>query len=70
MQGEHEPQWLMVKQFCRTSGYSAQSVYAKCKSGVWREHEIWVKAPDGRMFIDPKAVNRWIESSTGSKASA
>ena len=46
-------------------GISEEAIRALKKKGFWREDVHWVKAPNGRIFINVKGVNEWIESKVG-----
>lgn len=43
-------------------GYSEEAIRCKIKEGVWLEGREYVRAPDGRLFIDREGVQRWIVS--------
>ena len=42
-------------------GLSEEAIRALKKKGFWREDIHWVKAPNGRIFINIKSVDEWIE---------
>jgi hypothetical protein len=42
-------------------GLTEESIRALKKKGYWREQLHWVKAPNGRIFINVKGVDEWIE---------
>lgn len=44
-----------------TLGYSIDAIEAKVARGVWLEGREWRRAPDGRVLIDTKGVERWVE---------
>lgn len=53
--------WKTLDQFSKDSGMTKESVRALKKKGQWREKLHWRKAPNGRIFINTVAVERWIE---------
>lgn len=53
--------WVLIKKFTEVVGYSEDAVRAKIKKGVWLEQKHWIKAPDGRVLLNPQAINDWIE---------
>lgn len=44
-----------------TVGYTVDAIEAKIARGVWIEGREWRRAPDGRVLIDTKGVERWVE---------
>jgi len=52
-----------IDKFSEESGMSKESIRALKKKGVWREKIHWVKAPNGRIFINVSGVEKWIEGS-------
>lgn len=53
--------WATIDKFSHESGLSKESIRALKKKGIWREKIHWVKAQNGRIFINRVAVERWIE---------
>jgi hypothetical protein len=53
--------WKTLDQFSKESGMTKESVRSLKKKGQWREKLHWRKAPNGRIFINTVAVERWIE---------
>ena len=51
---------VTIKKFSEISGYTAKAVYSKISRGDWLMDVHWQKAPDGRIFINLKAIERWI----------
>jgi hypothetical protein len=54
--------WVLIPRIVQLFGYSEHAVRAKIKKGIWLQGTHWRKAPDGRIFVNPAAVQRWIES--------
>ena len=44
------------------TGYTVNAIETKIKRGVWVEGREWRRAPDGRVLIDMRGYERWIES--------
>ena len=59
-------QWVLINKLIELVGYSEDAIRAKIKKGVWLQGIHWRKAPDGRIFLNVEAIQRWIEG----KASA
>jgi len=53
--------WIKLNRFTLMSGYTSKAVYNKIERGKWEKNIHWRKAPDGRYFINPKAIEEWIE---------
>ncbi len=56
--------WISIKKCSDSYGISEEAIRALKKKGYWREQTHWVKAPNGRIFINVKGVDQWIESQT------
>jgi hypothetical protein len=54
--------WITIKKFSDLMGYSENATRAKIKKGVWLMGLHWIKAPDGRVLVNPQAINDWAES--------
>lgn len=54
-------EYVKTKEICRITGYSEYAVRAKIKNRVWLEKVHYRKAPDGRLFFSPRAIQRWVE---------
>ena len=44
------------------TGYTVNAIETKIKRGVWVEGREWRRAPDGRVLIDMRGYERWVES--------
>ena len=53
--------WITIKKFSDLMGYSENATRAKIKKGVWLMGLHWIKAPDGRVLINPQAIDNWAE---------
>jgi hypothetical protein len=53
--------WKTLDKFSEESGMSKEAIRALKKKGIWREKLHWVKAANGRIFINVGAVEQWIE---------
>lgn len=54
--------WISISKCSEKLGVSEEAIRALKKKGYWREQTHWVKAPNGRIFINVKGVDEWIES--------
>jgi hypothetical protein len=52
--------WVLIKKLCDLLGYTDDAVRAKIKRGVWLEGIHWRKAPDGHIFCNLEAIQKWI----------
>jgi len=44
------------------TGYTVKAIQRKIERGDWQEGKVWLRAPDGRIFIDLVGYERWVES--------
>jgi len=54
--------WVTIKKCSEFYGYSEDAIRAKIKKGQWMIDQQFTKAPDGRILISIKEVNKWIAS--------
>ena len=45
------------------TGYTVSAIETKIARGVWVEGREWRRAPDGRVLIDLRGYERWVEGS-------
>jgi len=53
--------WVLIRKVVEMLGYTDDAIRAKIKRGVWQEGTHWRKAPDGRIFINLRAIQAWVE---------
>ena len=53
--------YVTIKKCADLYGLTEESIRSLKKKGDWREKTQWVKAPNGRIFINVKGVDEWIE---------
>jgi hypothetical protein len=51
---------VTIEKCSQITGLTEEAIRQLKKKGQWREKIHWHKAPNGRIFIDLKAVNQWI----------
>lgn len=56
-------QWKTIERVSEESGLSRESLRALKKRGIFREKIHWVKAPNGRIFLNTTAIENWITCS-------
>lgn len=54
--------WVTIKKFSELCGYSQDAIRAKIKKGQWLIDSHYKRAPDGRILIGIKEVEKWIVS--------
>jgi len=52
--------WVTIKKFSQICGYTEDAIRAKIKKGQWMIDQHFKKAPDGRILIGIKEVEKWI----------
>lgn len=55
------PKWISPERYAELAGTTEKAIERKRQEGVWREGIEWVKAPDGRIRINWRAIDLWIE---------
>jgi hypothetical protein len=53
--------WVRIKKFCAESGETDDAVRSAIAGGMWPEGIIWKKAPSGRIYINTRNFNKWVE---------
>ncbi|MEQ1531488.1 MAG: hypothetical protein ABL925_19405 [Methylococcales bacterium] len=53
-------QLVTIEKCAEVFGLSEEAIRQYKKKGQWREKIHWHKAPNGRIFINIKAVQQWI----------
>lgn len=51
---------VTIKKCSQLIGLTEEAIRQLKKKGQWREKIHWFEAPNGRIFINIKAVNQWI----------
>jgi hypothetical protein len=54
--------YLTISKFAAETGYSERAVRGKIHDGMWPQDVIWKKAADGRILIDVKGYEEWVET--------
>ncbi len=57
--------YLTIGKFAAESGYTEKAVRAKIYDGTWPEGKVWRKAEDGRILIDVRGYEEWVETGMG-----
>lgn len=52
--------YVTIDKCAELYGLTKEAIRQYKKKGQWREKIHWHKAPNGRIFINIKAVNAWI----------
>ena len=53
--------WVTIPKLSDLMGYTEDAIRAKIKRHVWRCNTHWLKAPDGRILLNVKAIEQWVE---------
>lgn len=52
--------YVLIRRAAELTGYSVPAIESKIGKGQWVEGQHYVKAPDGRIFIDLVGLEAWI----------
>jgi hypothetical protein len=55
--------YVRIKKAAELFDYSVRAIQSKIYRNDWLEGTHYVKAPDGRVFIDVEEVEKWIAGS-------
>lgn len=53
--------YVTIAHAASLTGYSVASIETKIARGIWLEGRQWKRAPDGRVLIDMRGYERWVE---------
>jgi len=53
--------WVLIKKLIELIGITDDAIRAKIARGVWLQGVHWKKAPDGRIYCNHEAIQKWIE---------
>lgn len=54
--------YVRIPIFTAVTGYSADAVDKKIRTGVWLEGRHFRRAPDGHILLDLRKFHEWVES--------
>ena len=55
--------WVTLHKYCELSGETQQAVYAKRKKSMWLEGVHSTLGPDGKVWVNIKEVEKWVQQS-------
>ncbi len=58
-------EWETLERYCERTGDSRDAVHARRKKGIWRDGVETCIGPNGRVWVCPHSVYRWVESGAG-----
>lgn len=53
--------YVTLEKFAAETGYTAKAIEIKISRGVWIEGRQFRRAPDGRVLVDMKGYELWVE---------
>lgn len=57
--------YVLVEKMAELTGYTPKAIDKKIDDGIWIKGREWIKAPDGRRFVDVEGFNKWVENIQG-----
>jgi hypothetical protein len=54
-------QYVTIKQAALITGLSEKAIRRKIEDGVWLKGQLFMKGPDGRIYIDMKGYTKWVQ---------
>lgn len=55
-------EWVTISQAAAATGYTEKAIRRKMQEGVWVEGGLWRRAPDGRIMVNLRRYDRWVET--------
>ena len=52
---------VTIRKFSDLSGYSEDAIRSKIKDGIWRENQVYFRAPDKRILISLGGFEQWVK---------
>jgi len=56
--------WVKLKKHCEATGDTPDAVHARRRKRIWTDGVQCRIGPDGNLYVNPEAYNRWIEAGT------
>ncbi len=56
--------WVKLKKHCESTGDTPNAVHARCRKRIWTDGMQCRFGPDGNLYVNPEAYNRWIEGAS------
>ncbi len=56
--------WIMLKRYCDLSGDTVNAVKKRRQKGIWKDGHHSKIGPNGKIWVNIEAVNRWVEQHT------
>lgn len=53
--------WCRMKKFTSETGETEDAVRSNIASGMWPEGMIWRKGPNGRVYLNTRGFDKWVE---------
>lgn len=67
---EGRMKWVKLKKYCEISGDTSDAVHAKRKKGQWVDNVQCKIGPDGNLWVNLEAVDKWVERGNQATQSA
>lgn len=55
------PKWLRLKKYTQLQGMTEDAFRSKIKNGILIEGVHYIKAPDGNINVNWRAMDEWVE---------
>jgi hypothetical protein len=56
--------YVTVELAATIHGLTSAAIRKRIERGQWLEGREWRRGPDGRIWVDTKGVERWVETAT------
>lgn len=64
MEALQPAKYVTVDLAAKVTGLTEKAIRRKMQDGVWIQNRQWRKGPDGRIYINLRGVEEWVEAAT------
>ena len=61
------PKWVRLKRYCELTGDTPSAVHQRRHKGIWPDGIFTKLGPDGKIWINIKEFEQWVESGNQEK---
>jgi len=54
--------WVTLKKYCDMSGETEMTVKKRRQKGVWADGKQCKIGPNGKIWVNPQEVDKWVEN--------
>lgn len=62
--------WVKLPKHCAETGDTPDAVHARRRKKVWKDGVHCRVGPDGNLYVNPEAYNKWVEGNESPASSS